>query len=206
MISFLIPVSRESYKNSLDSILSQNIKYNYEIILCFNEINLYNKIPNYIKMNPDIKILNLPEELWFYSYKSLYESANNKYIYYLEDDDLLLTDFSFLDNYPNFDYYFGIYKNHLKHDIINWTEEILKYKNKSFKKLFKLFKTPRDFYFFQLSQLLIKRDIIKNIPISDNKYNDYYLFKNNPGKIKYINKYFFKQGWDGNNYSQKDKK
>jgi len=202
MISFLIPVSRESYKDSLDSILSKEIKYNYEIILCFNNYQLYKKIPKGIRENPKIEIISLSDELWFYSYKILHSFSSKKYIYYLEDDDKLLTDFSFLDKYPNYDYYFGLYKNHPNHDSINWSNEI-KELNKSFYELFKRYKTPEDFYYFQLSQLLIKRDIIKNIPLTDNKYNDYYLFKNNPGKIKYIYKYFFKQGWNGDNYSQK---
>ncbi len=87
---------------------------------------------------------------------------------------------------------------------INWTEEYIKLKNlKIHYNLFNFFDTPEKFWYFQLSQILIKKSIIKYFPKTSNKYNDYYLFKNNPGSIKFINKFFFKQGWDGNNYSLK---
>ena len=208
--------------NTLSSILSLDIQIPYEIILNTNSpiANLeQNLLKNRWLKFSHLKISkNYFLDNWGESYKYLFNLAKGEYIYFLEDDDLLLTDFSFLDDSnlatkkeqklnlshlknSSPDYYFGKYKYHVLRENINWKQEFFKLFKLNHKKLFFEYPNPDNFQSFQLSQLVIKKKIIKFFPITNNKYNDYYLFKNNPGKIKYLNKYFFQQGIAKNNVS-----
>ena len=206
MISFLIGTYKDrkgSVFDTIRSILSKKFLFDFEIIITTTDGS---------KIEPfsDKKIkyfINDFKDNWGQYYKFLFEQATKKYIYYLEDDDQLLTDFSFLIQEPDYDYYFGKYKSHPKHERIS---EVIKEFNtakkfKTHEKIFNYFNTPEKFKAFQLSQILIKKDIIntQNFPVSNNKYNDYFLFKNNPGRIKFIPKFFYLQGWDGKNVSIK---
>jgi len=203
MISFLIPVSRKTFINSINSILSKQFCFDKEIILCFNNNELLNE-ENILLMNElNIKWF-INEENWGSSYLKLYNKASMEYVYFLEDDDILLTNFSFLKNqYLKYDYFLGLYYPHKN---MSFNDVFSIKKNEYFNicnhsKLFKKYDTPEKLDDFQLGQLLIKKDVIKTIPKSDNKYNDYFLFKDNSGNIKNIKEYFYKQGYDGTNIS-----
>jgi len=206
-ITILILVSRESFTETLLSIQKQNIKLKYNIILCFNNSKLYFKYIKYLKQEHNITYF-LNNKEWYKSYYLLYKKSlkyNSEYIYYLEDDDILITDFSFLEKENKPDYYFGMYNINESREEISQKEFVLWFMKipENYSKIFKQFDTPEKFDHFQLSQLIIKKDVInkKHFPITNDKYNDYYLFKNNPGKIKKIYKSFFKQGISKNNVS-----
>ena len=149
---------------------------------------------------------------WYRWYEYLYRKADTEYIYYLEDDDQLRTDFSFIfkTDCPAdciIDYFYGLYKHHEDMEPnFNLSEFLLPFKrNLSHKDLFKIYYKPEIFTYFQLSQIVIRKEIIKHFPTNSNIYNDYILFKYNPGNIKYIKQYFFSQGYDGLNISLKRK-
>ena len=206
MISFLIGTYKDRKRSVLDtinSILSKKFLFDFEIIITTTDGSKIEPFPN-----KKIKyFINDFKDNWGQYYKFLFKQATKKYIYYLEDDDQLLTNFSFLIQESNYDYYFGKFKSHPKHDkIIEVIKEFkIAKKLKTHDKIFRYFNTPEKFKTFQLSQILIKKDIIniQTFPVSNNKYNDYYLFKNNPGSIKFIPIFFYLQGWDGKNVSIK---
>jgi len=96
-LSILIPTGcyREEFlKQTLLSIFCQNLKINYEIIINFN----CGKI-NFVSLsNLDLNLKVFSEKFtnnWGESYYFLFKKAQGKYIYFLEDDDILLTDFLF---------------------------------------------------------------------------------------------------------------
>jgi len=193
-LSILIPTHDrpEQLQNCLLSICKADIQIPYEIIINCDDNSI--KDINFNKYKLPIKIYNNKFFNWGQVYNFLYKKSNGNYIYFLEDDDLLLTSFDFLDY--DFDYYFGMYYPNKREN-----NTLKKFRN-SFKriwsfthtKLFFNYNIPEKFIHFQLGQIIIKKEIIKKFPKTDNKYNDYYLFAKNPGTIKYINKLFYKQG------------
>lgn len=131
-------------------------------------------------------------------YYNLIQKTKTEYFYFLEDDDMLLNDFNFLEDSKKYSYFFGLYIINDKHE--NVTNSAIINSVQSIKKIFKV--KPEDIPLFQLGQVLFKTKNIKWFPTEEHTYNDFYLVKNNPGSIKHIYQYFFKQGWSEDSYSQ----
>lgn len=202
MITILLPTHRpEQFNNALDSIFvqikkSKNIS---QIIINFDSDEIYlNDNQKKILNNIPHKILNIRNQGNLNSiYKGLIESCETEYFYFLEDDDILLTDFDFVKG-NRLSYYFGLYKIHPNHD--EFTNKELYYQIKNIKNIFKF--EPENLPWFQLGQVLFKTKKIKWFPEKEHTYNDFYLIKNNPGSVKIVYQNFFKQGWCKDSYSQ----
>jgi len=192
-LSILIPTHDrpEQLQKCLLSIRKANIQIPYEIIINYDDDSI--KDINFNKYKLPITIYNASFINWGQVYNFLYKKSNGEYIYYLEDDDTLLTSFDFeLKN----DYCFGLYYPNARENstLKNFRKSFKKIWNKTHTELFNYYNIPEKFDHFQLGQIIIKKEIIKKFPKTDNKYNDYYLFFRNSGSIKYINKLFYKQG------------
>jgi len=211
MVTILLPTHRpQFFERALKSVLN-NKKISSVISQLI--INCDDRVSNddciYVKKYREII------EQCFPNYKILYNStANNsinkiyydliknvetEYFYFLEDDDMLMNTFDFLSlENKKLSYYLGLYKINLKHD--NFNNKELYDQIKNLKNIFKL--NPEDIPWFQLGQVLFKTKKIKWFPKEVHTYNDFYLLKNNPGSLKIIFQYFFKQGWSEDSYSQ----
>lgn len=130
-----------------------------------------------------------------YIYYSLFKLAKGKYIYFLEDDDILTKSFlgvikRIIDDDLNL-----AYCNYI--DVYNISRGIEFKKNNTieFKKFINDYNPDE---LFQLSRCIFKKEIIKKFPKGNNIYNDYILFKN--VHTKYINIFkdiIYKQTTDG---------
>jgi glycosyltransferase involved in cell wall biosynthesis len=192
-LSILIPTHDrpEQLQKCLLSICKANIQITFEIIINCDDNSI--KDINFDKYKLPITIYNNNFSNWGQVYNFLYKKAKGEYIYYLEDDDILLTSFNF-DLVS--DYYFGLYYPNKRENstLKRFRNSFKKIWNYNHFKLFNYYSIPEKFEHFQLGQLIIKKGIIRNFPKTDDKYNDYYLFFKNIGTIKYINKLFYKQG------------
>ena len=207
MLTILLPTHRsELFPKSLESIFV--VRKNSETIsnLIINcdkkKSNNYCKyikkyIPEIKKNFPNFKILyssidnNSINEIYY----NLIKEAKTEYFYFLEDDDQLLTNFNFINK--KYDYYIGLYKIHPLHEIFNESKIIQEIKKVNFFK-----QDPKEIPWYQLGQVVFKTKKIKWFPSIVDTHNDFYLLKNNPGKIKIMYNYFFKQGWSFDSFSQ----
>lgn len=136
------------------------------------------------------------------TYKFLYEQSKGEYIYYLEDDDYIKSDFF---KHLNFNYDIN-FLNYISKDILTNKKNLTSYCKRFFNKLKPLSKInnlskflntykPRD---FQFSQIVFKRSGIIYWPSKDNINNDYKIFKSlNLNTILYISKPLWVQTTDG---------
>ncbi len=135
-------------------------------------------------------------------YKFLYEQSTGEYIFYLEDDDYIKSNFFKSLNF-NYDVNF---LNYLSKDIISNKKNIKTFYNRFFKKCKSLHKIHnlKDFLSifepvdFQFSQIVFKKNGIKYWPTEDNIFNDYKIFKSlELETIIYISKPLWVQTTDG---------
>jgi hypothetical protein len=86
-------------------------------------------------------------------------------------------------------------ENREKINIIEFKKFFESFKGLETIEVFEKFKKPEDFRHYQLGMLLLPNKFI-NIPTTDNKYNDYYLWKNNFmfTTVQYIDIILYKQG------------
>jgi len=201
---------KSSFFRTLSSIYNQEFNFEIDVLINSNDgISIHDDIQSFLKENKnkniDLQYYNQKMENYGLYYKFLFDKSQTKYIYFLEDDDLLMQDFIFLnaEGAEKYDYFFGKYIPHNKMSCVDvFKLRKLPYFNiSSFNELFKKYSTPESMSEFQLSQLVFKKENIKNFPTDDCTYNDYYLFKNNPGSIKIIEYFLFEQGFDGKNIS-----
>ena len=138
----------------------------------------------------DIVEIEHPQVKYFYYkntdlsevYKHLFNLSTNDYIYYLEDDDILLKLFY---KYINLDYDIN-YMNYTPATICD------------FKKKFKM-ETTNDI--FQLSQIVFKKTLLTEFPTGNYRDNDWHLFQTvlkNSKSNKLIKQRLFRQTTDGN--------
>jgi len=149
-------------------------------------------------------------------YKFLYEQSKGEYIFYLEDDDYIKSNFF---KFLNFKYDIN-FLNYISKDILTYKKNIKLFykrfftKNKHLSKIYNLSEfidkfEPRD---FQLSQIVFKRNGIKYWPTEDDIFNDYKIFKSlELETIFYISKPLWVQTTDGKdnisfNVHNKDKR
>jgi len=169
--------------------LMQDNCIDYEIIVNNDSndiVETYKDVTEYYYNTDDVNEL----------YPFLYSKARGKYIYFLEDDDELLSSKIFL-SLNSHDVHFGMYRAHNK--------SILKYQMQEF------ISNKRDrkyiFKYFQLSQIIFKK-IPLDFPQTFHIENDEILLKsileNTSGCIKCWNLFLFKQGVDGTNLSYEE--
>ena len=136
------------------------------------------------------------------TYKFLYEKSKGEYIFYLEDDDYIKSNFF---KFLNFNYDIN-FLNYLSKDILTYKRNLASYYKRFFNKFKSLSKInnlseflniyePRD---FQFSQIVFKKNGIKYWPTEDNIFNDYKIFKSlELETIFYISKPLWVQTTDG---------
>jgi len=183
---------------------------------CINSV--LNNLPNYdieILVNNDsndiTEIHNDKVNIYYYyeknkkltdTYKFLYEKSKGEYIFYLEDDDYIKSNFF---KFLNFNYDIN-FLNYLSKDILTYKRNLASYYKRFFNKFKSLSKInnlseflniyePRD---FQFSQIVFKKNGIKYWPTEDNIFNDYKIFKSlELETIFYISKPLWVQTTDG---------
>jgi len=180
---------------------------------CINSV--LNNLPNYdieILVNNDItEIYNDKVNIFYYyeknkkltdTYKFLYDQSKGEYIFYLEDDDYIKSNFF---KYLNFNYDIN-FLNYISKDILSNKKNLTSYYKRFFTKFKPLSKInnlskflnmyePRD---FQFSQIVFKKNGIKYWPTEDNIFNDYKIFKSlELETIFYISKPLWVQTTDG---------
>lgn len=181
-ISFLILTHNRPklFKRCIESIINQNFEIDIEILVN-NDSN-------------DIEEICLPYIKYYYNssqnlselYKHLYDKANGKYIYFIEDDDYILPRFSSIINKELHNNYDLFYMNYIPVDLINVKLSKFEIETKN--------------HMFQLSQILFKKECVKNFPNDNHIHNDWNLFQNiytNTKNIKLISLPMFKQTCDG---------
>tara|TARA_E500000318_G_scaffold52835_1_gene49228 strand:- start:3906 stop:4559 length:654 start_codon:yes stop_codon:yes gene_type:complete len=183
---------------------------------CINSV--LNNLPNYdieILVNNDsndiTEIYNDKVNIFYYyeknkkltdTYKFLYDQSKGEYIFYLEDDDYIKSNFF---KYLNFNYDIN-FLNYISKDILSNKKNLTSYYKRFFTKFKPLSKInnlskflnmyePRD---FQFSQIVFKKNGIKYWPTEDNIFNDYKIFKSlELETIFYISKPLWVQTTDG---------
>jgi glycosyltransferase involved in cell wall biosynthesis len=186
------------FKRCITSVLNNLPNYDIEILVN-NDSNDITEIYN-DKVNISYYYEN--NKKLTDTYKFLYEQSKGEYIFYLEDDDYIKSNFF---KYLNFNYDVN-FLNYLSKDIITNKKNLLSYYKRFFTKFKSLSKInnltdflnkfePTD---FQFSQIVFKKNGIKYWPTEDNIFNDYKIFKSlELETIFYISKPLWVQTTDG---------
>jgi glycosyltransferase involved in cell wall biosynthesis len=186
----------ELFTRAINSILSNHPDVDYEIRIN-NDSRDITEIPGdniYYSYYKDKDLSNV--------YRYLFDSSVGEYIYYLEDDDYIHPTFF---NNLNFEYdinymlytsvdhitYYGpkqaIKRQRLNRHLMNVTD-------------YKTFIANFNDKYFQLGQILFRKDCIEEFPSGNNLNNDYILFSeciNVNSTIKYIDRQLWTQTTDG---------
>lgn len=171
---------------SLKNIELNTTGINYEILV--------NNDSDDISISNDYKLYNKKSEDLSDLYYLLYKEAKGKYIYFLEDDDIILKPFCKVikDTIIN-DYdlvYCNFFKVREQTNGLNLEDDLIN---------FNIFKNQDFFYNFQLSRCIFKKSKILKFPRGNNIFNDYILFKNiDTEYIKTYKSCIYKQTIDGN--------
>lgn len=172
----------ELFTRCLKSVISayneSNNKYHIEILVNNDSCDIHEICEDYITYyyyhNNNLGKI----------YKNLFDKATGKFIYYLEDDDYITKDFF---NHINLEHDW----NFLNFKLYEIKEAILEAK--------KEFKIPVTNTHFQLSQLLFKKNLIKEFPVNNKLDNDWKLLNQlRPYKCYLVKNYMFIQTKDNN--------
>lgn len=186
------------FKRCITSVLNNLPNYNIEILVN----NDSNDISEVYSDKVDISYFYKKTEKLTDIYKFLFDQSKGEYIFYLEDDDYIRSNFF---KYLDFNYDVN-FLNYLSKDILTNKKSISSYYNRFFKRYKSLSKInnltdfldkfePRD---FQFSQIVFKKKGIKYWPKEDNIFNDYKIFKSlKLETIFYISKPLWIQTTDG---------
>ena len=198
-LSILIPTHNRPklFQRAINSVLNNRSEIDIEIIVNndTNDIqeiydNQTNIMYHYQQFHDISKI-----------YEYLYKQSSGEYIYYLEDDDYIRSNF-----FPSLDLTKDInYMEYISNPLITCYGPLCshkkltinrKYKHNTSKQFFELFDDEE----FQLGQILFKKILVTNFPAGNHLNNDYRLFQNitekNPS-FKYISKQTWIQTSDG---------
>lgn len=177
------------FKRCLNSVINLELK-NYEIIVN-NDTDDIDKISRenihyFNKKSFDIS------ELYYFCLMN----SRGKFIYFLEDDDILLEGFKTVFN-KVLEYDIDLSLCNFEH-CENKIKGIEFFKNEEvdFEKFIKNYKP---YNLFQLSRCIFKRSVIDKFPEGNNVFNDYFLFK--ACKVKTLNIFrniIYKQTTHGN--------
>jgi len=186
------------FERCIKSVLDNLPQYDIEIIVN----NDSNDITEVYKNNVSISYFYKKHKKLTDTYKFLFNKSCGDYVFFLEDDDYIKSNFfKFLDY--NYDVNF---LNYISKDIITNKQNIKVYYERFFKKfrnykninILSEFLKKYDHTDFQLSQIVFKRNGIKYWPKDDDINNDYKIFSSLQLKsILYICKPVWIQTTDG---------
>lgn len=195
MLTILIPTHNrpKELRIALGSLIKIMVPFKVIINCDDKSIN-----ENILKEFPRVDITFYKKKFWNWGevYAFLIQKVQTEYFYFLEDDDKLRTDFEFLNSSSKPDYYFGYYNPHARESttIVKIRKWFTSLRGITHNELFRKYSRPEELTHFQLGQLVFKTENIKKVPTNNNKYNDWYLFKDNPGTIEYLDKVLYSQG------------
>lgn len=195
MLTILIPTHNRPRELRIALGSLTKIKVPFKVIINCDDKSIDKNIINEFKIL-DITFYKKKFQNWGEVYAFLIRKVQTEYFYFLEDDDKLNTNFNFLNSNSKPDYYFGYYQPHEREstNIIKLRKWFLKMFGSTHTEIFKQNPNAQDFTHFQLGQLVFKKEIINEVPSTNDNYNDYYLFKNNPGTVECLDQVFYKQG------------
>ena len=183
------------FERCINSVLNNLPNYDIEILVNNDRTEIYNdKVNIFYYYEKNKKLTD--------TYKFLYDQSKGEYIFYLEDDDYIKSNFF---KYLNFNYDIN-FLNYISKDILSNKKNLTSYYKRFFTKFKPLSKInnlskflnmyePRD---FQFSQIVFKKNGIKYWPTEDNIFNDYKIFKSlELETIFYISKPLWVQTTDG---------
>lgn len=172
------------------SVINANNYYNIELeIIVNNDSNDITEIYK-DKVIYQYKQSNNLSDL----YRDLYIQSTKEYVYFLEDDDMISTDFfKTLDQYNEDIFYFN-YKPY------EWHKHFIKhfrYSDNDYD--LDRFLYDYDDLDFQFSQICFKKEClcIDDFPKDNNLYNDFNIFRRLKGSFRSINKFLYTQTIDG---------
>ena len=186
------------FKRCIYSVLNNLPNYNIEILVNNDSNDITEVYSDKININYFYKKNKKLTD----TYKFLYDKSKGEYIFYLEDDDYIKSDFF---KFLNFNYDIN-FLNYLSKDILSSKKNLLSYYKRFFIKFKPLSKITNLSKFidkfepvdFQLSQIVFKKNGIKYWPTEDNIFNDYKIFKSlELETIIYISKPLWVQTTDG---------
>ena len=137
-------------------------------------------------------------------YKLLFDRAQNEYVYFLEDDDLMDIDFfSSLSQYNADIYYFNYHPFKFDLKFVKYFSYVLDHIEDNKEEFLESF----DDYNFQFSQICFKKSALAQdqFPNDNNLKNDFVIFQRLKGTFKPLNLCLYRQTVDGkDNISFKD--
>ncbi len=127
-------------------------------------------------------------------YKFLVDESNGTYVMFVEDDDEINNISKIINDLNDFDLHIGTYSSFVtSRNAAQFIEMVRNKQNSTY-----------IFEFFQLSQMIFKKEFITEWPTEYHDENDEKLLDNimsNGAKVKLYNTHFFKQGVDYQNLS-----
>lgn len=184
------------FKRCINSILNNLPTYNIEILVNNDSNDIQEifsdkiNIKYFYKKNNDLSKI----------YKLLFDKSSGDFIYFLEDDDYLHNIFfNYIDFKFDINYFLYTSKDHIAHYGISQAINLQNLNKHLLKEVsFNKFITHYDDTYFQLSQILFRKNIVSKFPKGNNIKNDYKLFKScKNSTIKYIDKQLWVQTTDG---------
>lgn len=196
------------------------------LILSHNRPNLFNRCinsilsncPEHFKNNIEIIVNNDSNDIaeiesditirYFYNdsknlsdlYSYIFDKSCGEYVYFLEDDDIILD--TFFDNIiPNLGIYDLIMFGYVPYDFYNEKKFKIFFKNivKKYYSIDEYFNIPLNIKYFQFSQYLFKKNILdrNDFPKDNCLFNDYKIIWHlKYQKFLFINKLLYKQTTD----------
>ena len=181
-LSVLIPTHNRSklFIRCLNSVLNTLDGLDFEVIVN-NDSNDITEIEDLRVKYFYNKFNNLTE-----IYKFLSDNANGKFVYFLEDDDVMMKSFRKVFSLLNDKVICGSYFHEDKY--LDLHQRITKFSSESSD--------------FQLSQVVFKKEDLNFSNLLDKCngnciYNDYYLFKNSVKDFEEVSFCFYRQTTDG---------
>jgi glycosyltransferase involved in cell wall biosynthesis len=180
------------FKRALMSILDNAPEYEFEIIVN----NDSNDIEEVHDAQANIRYFYESYDDLSDTYKLLYTQARGEYIYYLEDDDYIESNF-----FSVLDFTYDInYLEYISTPLMVEVGIIEQFKRMSVNRKsahihnLKAFLSNHDDRDFQLGQLMFKQELVHRFPSGNNIYNDMKLFEN-LGDCNTSIKYIPEQCW-----------
>lgn len=200
-ISFLILTHKRPhlFKRCIESVINncpQYFREHIEIIVNNSSLDIEEIT------NDDIRIK------YFYNtssnlsdlYTTVYDNSNGKFVYFLDDDDFILTTF-FKNIIPELDNELIMF-GYIPYDVDNIKKFKIFLKNitSDYKSLDDYFRVNLNLKYFQFGQYMFKKDCLnrEDFPTDNCLFNDYKIIWHiKHTKFKYINKTLYKQTTDG---------
>ena len=186
------------FKRAINSVLNNLPQYDIEIVVNNDTNDIYEIYDDRVS----IGYFYLKDDDLSSIYKSLFAHAKGEYIFFLEDDDYIQSNF-FTDITFEHDVYYLDYTSHPLIEELGLTAQYNRITranrhliNETKLPLFRLSCNLRD---FQLSRIIFKKCIVQSFPSGNRITNDVNLFKSlNGDTIRYMRGARWIQTTDGN--------